>query len=119
MMRYLLAATMVLILSGCTWEDVENNANSTQAGASKVEIVGVALSPYTNGYGGLVAAIAGGVSGIAGAVSAFAANKKRQKIARAAVEAADALPAGGRTLVDAALVHGVADELNAIYRAQK
>jgi len=108
-----------VLLAGCTWAEVEQGAGKVQTGATKVELVGTAVGPYTQGWGGLVGALASVVVGGAGAVAAFAKSKKAKQVARAAVEAANETTGGGQALVNAAVSNGVASDIRKIYNAFK
>lgn len=109
------ALFMAIGLAGCSWQEVEDVSGKVQNGVQKVEIIGDAVSPYTGGYGGLVAVIAGAVGTAAGALSAFAKNKKIKAVSQAAVEAADTYSGGGQAIVNAAGANGVSSEIRTAY----
>lgn len=118
MYKYLISLMFVIAIAGCSWAEVEDNAEKTAAGANTAAIAGKALGPVTGGYGDLIAAIASAVSAASVAVAAFA-RKKKEQVAKAAVEAADAVPGGGKAIVAAATANGVAPEIHTVYKSQK
>jgi len=118
-MKHLLVIAMIAaILTGCTWAEVEKGATGVSSGAEKVELVSTAVGPYTQGYGGLVAALSSAVSVGALALARFA-KKKKDQVAQAAVEAANETDGGGQALVNAAVSNGVAGDIRKIYNAVK
>jgi len=119
MKKFIAVVMMAAILTGCSWAEVEQNADNVQSGTSKVELVANAVGPYTGGWGNLVGALAGAVGVGAGAVAAFAKAKKAKQIAQAAVEAANETTGGGQALVNAAVSNGVASDIRKIYNAVK
>jgi len=103
-----LFAVIAVLVVGCDWADVEKNAKAVGDVSGKVEVVGVATSPYTAGYGGLVGQIAGGIGVIALSLANFAKGKKIKAIAKAAVEAADAVDGGGKAISSTSKANNVA-----------
>jgi len=117
-MKYLIPILFLVSLAGCSWDEVEQGSTATQAVSEKVQMVGAAVSPYTGGYGGLVATVAGAIGTAAGAFAAFAKAKKAKQLAAAAVEAADETQGGGQALVNAAVSNGVGGEIRAAYKSK-
>ena len=108
-----------VLLTGCTWAEVERGAEGAQGVTGKIELVGNAVGPYTGGWGNLAGALAGAVGVGAGALAAFAKARKAKQLAQAAVEAANEKAGGGQALVNAAVSNGVASDIRKIYNAIK
>jgi len=119
MKKLLAVMLMAAVMAGCSWAEVEQGATGVQTGSSKVELVGNAVGPYTQGYGNLIGGLAGVIGAGAGLIAAFAKAKKAKQIAQAAVEAANETQGGGQALVNAAVSNGVAGDIRKIYNAVK
>ena len=115
-------AVMAIFATGCseeTWEKIMSGSKTTADISEKGELVGNAISGVTGGYGGLAAIGFGAVTQVALALAAFAKNKQAKKIAKAAVDAADLLPGGGKAIVASAGKHGVHDAVRKAHDAKR
>lgn len=119
MKKFILIAALVFVV-GCTeddWEKVEKGAAKVQTGASTGQEIATVSTPWTGQYGLLASTVLGAFGTIAGAVKAFAANRKKEKLAKAAVIAADVKPGVGEDLNNAAALLNVGEEIRAAYEA--
>ncbi len=119
MKKILIIVALVICAGGCSWPEVEERSSTVEQVAQKAQILATATAPYTAGYGGLVAVIAGAVGTVAGALSNLAKSKKVKALAMAAVEAAEETNGGGQKLVNSAGANGVSTEIRAAYNASK
>ena len=117
MKKVFVSLVLCLVVAGCTWEDVENNAEKVQGGAATTSEVAAVTSPFTGPYGPLVGTVAGAVGTIAGAVAAFARARQARNAAKAAVIAAEKVPGGGAALIEASSKTGVSTLITAAYEA--
>jgi hypothetical protein len=116
-MKYILISILALTIAGCSWEQVEANAEKAASIASDGEKVAVSTSFLTGPYGTAAVPILGAISAIATAVAGLARSKTK-KVALAASQAADKVAKGngaGQALVDAATVYGVVKEIKSAY----
>ena len=111
MKKLIVALVLSAALVGCSWEEVEKNANTGAVYIEKGEQVASVLAPFTAGYGAAAAGVLSGLGNVALAIAALAANKRKKAIAKAASEAADKVAGGGQALVDASLKNGVIQDV--------
>lgn len=103
------------IACGCTWEEVETGAGSVAKYAEDGAAIAPGLTPVAGPYAGMLGLILSGAANIALAVKAFAANRKKNQVAKAAVIAADVKPGVGEDLNNAAALMNVGPEVRAAY----
>ena len=116
MRKLLCIAVLCAVLVGCTWADVERNATTTETLATKGAEVSGASTPVTGAYGTLAMGVLTALGYAAGAVRQFAKGRvKAQKLAKAAVAAAEATNGGGAAVSTAAALHGVGPEIAEAY----
>ena len=104
-----------LVMIGCSWQEVEQNAEKVHNVTEKGSEVATVLAPFTAGYGTAAAGILSGLGNVALAIAALAKSKKAKAIAKAAVEASDMTEGGGIEMVKAAQDNGVSNEIKTAY----
>lgn len=119
MRKTILAIALIgMVATGCDWGSVEAGANKVKAaGESAGEVVAQVEQVFPVATG--ATAVVLGLTNIAAGIAAFAARRKTKKVAAAASSAADQFQGGGKALVNAASVLGVAADIARVYEGIK
>ena len=116
-MKIYIAIVVLLgvLVCGCDWDGVETGAGNVAEYSERGAGIAPQLAPVAGPYAGMAGLVLSGVANIALAIKAFAANRKKNQMAKAAVMAADARPGGGVDLNNAAVLLNVGPEVRAAY----
>jgi len=112
---YIVALLGLAIACGCDYAELEKGAASVAEYTEKGAGIAPTLAPVAGPYAGMAGLVLSGIANIALAVKAFAANRKKDQLAKAAVIAAEAKPGGGESLNTAAALLNIGPEVRAAY----
>ena len=114
MRKTLLVCMLTMFVVGCTWDDAKNNVDTVRDVTEAAEGY---LPPVAFPYAKLVNTGLLATSLVLGGIAEFL-RRRKNKIKGVAILAADAVPGGGKALVEASKAAGVADEVAKEYRSK-